>query len=201
MSDGKKGLNKFYFIDSTVIDIPTDIDEILNTIYSCKYVVLYKLDGVELIDADTISKIPNELLELRAFDDEKEIHIVNVTPPGSSEHAPIYYGRVRYDNEANELFGSKHQSVFDEEHILWGNPSRENNFIESTTRILLRGDRGNKIDVPNISGGIIPYQRNNKLNSYITVLVRNYLNDLDDNFKFVDYRFVQLENRRVYEYE
>ena len=169
-------LNVFKTVCTSVEDIPAETVELINAINGYDYVVMYSLGGVSIERGNDIKELPEDLLELRAFNEDSEIHVVSDIR---------YKGRIRKDNKKE---GSSIR-IFDEEHLLWG---RLSSFDENDCgdRITLQEDRGTRIDMPKINCDISE-------NCRITILVRNYLDESNESFEFNDYRFVRFAVREV----
>ncbi|MCR4682711.1 MAG: hypothetical protein K5647_05175 [Clostridiales bacterium] len=101
---------------------------IKNEVKKYKYVLLIKNDAVEFKRADDEISFDN-LVELRAFDENKELHII------MSDGTPL--GRIREDGVGEEI------ECIDEKQKIWGRAaSRENGYT------LFHSDRGIDIKVP-----------------------------------------------------
>jgi CRISPR-associated protein (TIGR03984 family) len=157
--------------------ICSDLNELRLKTEVYKYVVAYNLGGVTIDNADSYEP-GSDLLELRAFDEDGELHLVFDGEGG-------FFGRERKDDRG--VATGVATEVFDEEHLLWGEPSGSE---DGKTRLVEEG-RGTRILLPDIAdseGG-----RN------VTILVRNYLSDDEEgqDMEFSDYRFVRFFSRDV----
>jgi CRISPR-associated protein (TIGR03984 family) len=142
---------------------------------------------VEVLEAAHYGSLPKDLLELRAFDDVGELHMVMM--------GGKLRGRVRKDGEGTPC------DVFDEEHLLWGERVSRNE-----GSYVLREDRGTRIAVPEAAfeGLCEPGGSSQDKQNRVTVRVRNYLDKQDESpltgdprFAFCDYRLVCFNVREV----
>ena len=169
-------INEFCEISSSEKTLPKR-DAIADEVRKYDFVVQYTNYGVDVLDADDYSGIPDGFLELRAFDELGELHVVDVDGE--------LRGRVRTDADGVGAV------VFDEEHQLWGKPSSMDEGV-----VVLEEDRGTLIRIPGRAiEGI-------DANSIATIRVRNYLDESeidpvtgDTCFAFTDYRFVGFKVR------
>ena len=171
-------LNCFSEISSRLDALPPR-EELESSIRGYDYVVQYTLDRVEIVEAPGYEGIPDDLLELRAFDADGELHMVD-TEEGLK-------GRIRTDTEGAGT------TVFDEEHALWGSVSLD---AGGVGEVVLREDRGTVVRLPKSA---LPGLGES---SVATIRVRNYLDEGevdeesgDTRFAFSDYRFVSFNVR------
>lgn len=173
-------LNSFLDVASTLTGLPDD-GELMAAIRGYDAVLQHTDDGVEVLRARDYKELPTDLLELRAFDDAGELHIVKV--------GDALRGRVRKDGEGEPC------AVFDEEHLVWGSRA-----VLDGDVVELCEDRGNRVRIPSaLLGGRLPDEQHR-----VTVRVRNYLDENgedaesgDTRFAFCDYRLVGLCVREV----
>jgi len=146
---------------------------------------------VQVDVASAITSLPDDLLELRAFNADREIHVVVDTSAQFADATGArkgqrFLGRIRVDGEGEET------SAFVEEHVLWG--SSFTRYGEGgNSRMVLETARGTRIDMPSLSDQELDE------NHCITLQVRNYLDTTEagDSFKFNDYRFVSFHIREI----
>jgi CRISPR-associated protein (TIGR03984 family) len=140
-------------------------DDLLSAVHDYDYVVFYTSDGVRIESAKEVKALPGDYLELRAFSESGEMHVV--TYNGGVR------GRIRTDSDTGE------SRVLDEEHLLWGKVISDSD----TKTTILAADRGTYIELP---------MKGPATNKRVTLLVRNYLEaDKTKPFMFIDYRFVR----------
>lgn len=154
-----------------------DWDKLISDINKYEYAIIYKLDGVEILRGGYIAAIDKDkFLEVRAFNEIEELHVVQVDGG--------YIGRTRADTEGEQ---SLEVEVVDESHLLWGKPQPDDNTGEYT---FLSEDRGTQFN--------LPLKVNENQRAF--VMVRNYLNPCKDVFEFNDYRMVKFFAEEVTEY-
>jgi CRISPR-associated protein (TIGR03984 family) len=142
-----------------------------------KTVVIYTLSGVRIEAAGDLKELGDDFLELRAFDQDGELHLIR---DGTLK------GRIRTDSDGGLV------DVFDEEHLLWG--SFEDTQPDKNGTYILTETRGTRIAIPQQclaeAGEIQEGKR-------VTLTVRNYVTDKNAPFGFTDYRFVGFNVRDV----
>lgn len=148
-------------------------DKLISDLKEYTYVIIYKLDGVEILNVKGEIQLNKEnFLELRAFNENGELHVAYIDGQ--------YMGRTRMDGTGEDV------EVVDEHHLLWGNPQKHEG--EYT---YLSEDRGVELKLPiEIKG-----------NERAFVTVRNYLNPDKNVFEFNDYRMVDFIAKEVEEYD
>lgn len=108
--------------------LTADSTQLKNMLMDYSYVLLIKTDKVELVLPSSDIDLGN-VKELRAFDENKELHLVK---QGSS-----FTGRVRIDNQGESC------EIYDELQLMWGKSINcENGMTE------LYEDRGIRIQLP-----------------------------------------------------
>lgn len=184
MSVAARRLNEFHSVPSKESDLPVG-DKLVAKICSYDYVLQFTNDGVRVLCAKEYVELPDDLLELRAFNESGELHLVNADG--------VHYGRVREDGVGDLC------TVFDECHRVWGS--------SVTTRddeLLLREDRGTEVRLSASAArsilGIESVTGRKGEERYAALYVRNYLDERsidpesgDTGFSFVDYRLVGFE--------
>lgn len=142
----------------------TSSENLLKDIKKYDYAILYKLDKVEVLKIDDVDNL-DDLIELRAFNENGELHIV------------IDDDKV-FGRTITECSGEEYEYV-DETHLLWGEPKQVKDGYT-----LLSEDRGNCINVPfEVESGKRAF-----------VVVRNYLSKSQfsfDDYRMV--RFITRE--------
>ena len=108
--------------------LTADSTQLKNMLMDYSYVLLIKTDKVELVLPSSDIDLGN-VKELRAFDENKELHLVK---QGSS-----FTGRVRIDNQGESC------EIYDELQLMWGKSINCENGITE-----LYEDRGIKIQLP-----------------------------------------------------
>lgn len=177
-----KKLNDFSSIASQVDGLPASNAELIEAIHGYTAVLQHTLDGVEILDAPSYTKLPEDLLELRAFSETGELHLVKV---GDS-----FRGRMRKDDEGSAC------TVFDEEHLVWGSTA-----VVQDDVVTLTEDRGTRVSIPY---RLLDGNMQSDKGSRVTIGVRNYLDEDgedaesgDTRFAFCDYRLVYFKVREV----
>lgn len=177
------GLNEFGAVASTreIVNDASGLELKLRE-GSYDYVLQHTFDGAEILKAEGYS-VPEGLLELRAFDEGGELHVVMDGCGG------LVGGRVRRDGAGEEA------EVFDEEHVLWGTGIDES--PSNTETAVLVEDRGTRVCLPReVLGESLPGGKR------VTLRVRNYLAEEksdsetgDTTFAFEDWRLVGFQLR------
>ena len=144
-------------------------EKLAEKIKTYTYVILYKYDRVEIKRASESLSLDN-LLELRAFDRDKELHIVALDGE--------WRGRTR-DDTAGDV-----SEILEEDHLLWGTETE----LKEDGYTFLSEDRGVALTLP------IPVPAGQR--AFVTV--RNYLHP--DRFEFSDWRMVDFFAKEVTEY-
>lgn len=196
MSTAGPRLNAFESVRSCKKELPSD-DRLAQTIRAYDYVLQHRLGGVEVLDAKAYDELPDDLLELRAFDAHGELHLVCL----EGERL----GRIRTDGPDD---GDVCVTVFDEEHQVWGSDVSMN-----ADGLVLTEDRGTVVRLPASVAiqlpDILKVTKGNKTKDdqqryVVTVRVRNYLDEDgsdpesgDTSFAFVDYRLMGFNVREV----
>lgn len=135
-------------------------EDLLQDVKKYDYVIIYKLDCVKILKSSDVDNL-DELLELRAFNEEGELHII--------VDGERVIGRTITDG-----VGEEHEYV-DETHLLWGEAKQ---YKDGYT--LLSEDRGNKLSVP--------FEVENGKRAFI--VVRNYLSNTQfafDDYRMVKF--------------
>ncbi|GHU34193.1 hypothetical protein FACS1894105_00530 [Clostridia bacterium] len=148
----------------------TDIAQLIAEIRQYDYALIYRLDKVALVKADTVNEL-HKMTEVRAFNATSELRVILV---GNE-----YRGRIRMDGEGVDT------EVVEESHLLWGSPSGS-----SDGETILTNSRGTYIR--------LPFTINAHDRAFVKV--RNYLSNNDDTFEFDDYRLVGFSNKEVTPY-
>jgi hypothetical protein len=152
-------INKFIKIKSTAEkyeNLTTDI--ILNKIKKYNRIIIWAVGGV-CIKTSVEKEDLADFNEIRAFDANSEVHIVNVNGE--------FLGRKRIDGEGEEI------QRYDELHKLWGDTK---GFQKTKNGIRLTEDRGTEINLPFELNGNTAFIR-----------VRNYYNDVFFDVRFVEF--------------
>lgn len=140
----------------------TTTEDLDNIVQSYKYLYVCYLDVVELKKADTgVSIEINKLKELRAFNENAELHITKV---GNE-----LLGRYRIDGAGEDI------EIFDELQLVWGKPKNSDG-----NKTKLSEDRGIDVEIP----------IEIKSNERAFVKVRSYVSGDRfgfDDYRFVDF--------------
>jgi hypothetical protein len=137
------------------------------------YTVIWRLDAVEILKGEHIPDDKTDILELRAFNKDKE---------------------YRWNPYGERTASDENAKYIDELHKLWGTPSKDANgnaipykFDGSMTT--LTEDRGTVVKVPfEVPTG-----------HCVFIKVRNYLSAEDKPFEFIDWRFVEFLTKEAKE--
>lgn len=146
-------------------------DALLEALRSYEHLVIWALDGVSITEASALQQLPEDLLELRAFNRDGELHLVKAGDQTK--------GRIRRDGGSGEP-----ALILDEEHLLWGSPKE----FAADGGVLLTNDRGTRIQLP-------PGIATGASSERVTLTVRNYIDR--DSFDFVDWRLVSFNVREA----
>jgi len=156
-----------------------DINSILPEAEKFKHAVMWNTDSVKAADASKI-QLSDNLIELRAFNESEELHIMKVDGK--------FIGRIRKDGIGDAA------EVLEEAHLLWGNPKIANGSVSLTEA------RGVEIKLESLD-----FEGADELtnpNCRVFVLVRNYAyTDNNARFGFNDFRFVKFFTREVHKDE
>jgi CRISPR-associated protein (TIGR03984 family) len=139
-----------------------DFNKLLADCQAFDYAIVYRLGGVNILKRDQLTCFDNDLLELRAFNEDSELHII--------QRGDSYVGRTRTDGT-----GKPEVKTLDEDHKLWGV------VIESDEGQCLFENRGINIVLPD------KYPDG----SSVFLTVRNYLAADTTRFVFDDARCVR----------
>ena len=134
-----------------------------------EYVFLIRTDGVRLVKASELAGIDvrKDLVELRAFDENKELHAVCLDGKIT--------GRIRTDGEGDDT------DAFEGRYLIWGRHT------ENTPYDRLHDDRGIDITVPaEVHGTERAFLR-----------IRSYADTGGGVFSFSDFRLVSVETAEV----
>jgi hypothetical protein len=155
----KYDINEFFPIKTTAKkyeNLTTDI--ILDEIKNYNRIIIWAVGGVS-IKTSVQKENLTDFNEIRAFDAESEVHVVNVNGE--------FLGRKRIDGDGVEI------ERYDELHKLWGDSKR----IQKTQNgIRLTEDRGTEINLPFELDGNTAFIR-----------VRNYYNGVFCDVRFVEF--------------
>lgn len=150
-----------------------NLEQLKKDIQEYEYVLMYNIDQVEFLKVKDVSDFQeNKLTEIRAFDEDKELHVIKVNNAD-------WRGRIRRDKSGGDSI-----EYIDEFQLIWGSNKRDRNGYS-----LMREDRGVEIEIP------IRVKSNEKA----FIVVRNYLSD--KVFEFCDFRLVRICAKGVKKYE
>ena len=155
----------------------TNIEKLIDDIKEYDFAIIYNLACVKTLYARHVTKkyLPNDFLEVRAFNENAELRVIEV----SGE----YIGRIRTDCDGED---STDVEILDECHLLWGKY-----ICEKDEYTYLSEDRGTQLKIP----------LNIKEKERAFVTVRNYLNTNKDVFEFNDYRMMKFFAKEATEYD
>jgi len=160
-----------------------DWDKLISDIKEYSYAIIYNFDSVKIFRSEDIQSIDKEnFLELRAFKENEELHIVKV--------GEEYFGRKRTDGDGEEAVEVE---FVDEDHLLWGKYQKEEDGY-----VHLSEDRGTELKLPLEFTKKGKDKEMDKERAFVTI--RNYLNLCTDIFEFNDYRMVKFFVKEVEEY-
>lgn len=230
MSTAGPRLNKFGSVWSHKGELPggglPSGDSLLESIRSYDYVLQHRLGGVEVLDAKAYDELPDDLLELRAFNGCGELHLVCAegewlgrvrTDASSKDAADALVSQTEPAKGAADALVSQTNAsckdfvcvtVFDEEHRIWGT-----DVTLTEDGLVLTEDRGTVVRLPASVATQLPdilkVSKENKTKDeeqryVVTVRVRNYLDEDgrdpesgDTRFAFGDYRLMGFNVREV----
>lgn len=168
-------MTDFYKIKTT----SKQIDENdFSSVGTYDYALITMTDGVDFIsakDAD-IESVKPKLVELRAFSESKELHIVSLN--GS------FIGRIREDGKGDET-----SDVFDGDYLIWGKPVAGDDKRPGITK--LHDDRG--IDLQ------VPFDVENGKRAFLKI--RSYARSENGSLNFYDFRIYGVEVKEAKENE
>lgn len=172
----KPNLNTLYEAAVLFESLPAGSDELVAAIQDYECVVIYTLAAVTVEKATSVKKLPDDMLELRAFNQSGELHLVVV------EGKRV--GRICTDNAAD----GEACWCFDEEHLIWGAPQDG----QSDGSLRLMDDRGTNLILPLSADGT-------SKDSLVTILVRNYAqgDEQSSDLRFCDYRLIEFSRKDV----
>jgi CRISPR-associated protein (TIGR03984 family) len=149
-----------------------NFDELVNDIEKYDFAVIYNSDSVKILKKDDIEALDKEkFLEVRAFSQNEELHIIEINGE--------YTGRIITDDAGDCV------EIVDEEHLLWGNKTKKDGDYT-----ILSEDRGTELRLP----------LEVKTGQRAFIKVRNYLNPEEDTFEFNDWRMVDFFAKEAKEY-
>lgn len=144
----------------------SDIQTLIDDIKKFEYVLIWKTDKVQFLYTSDIDNLDN-FTEIRAFDKDGELHIVN--------NNGNVFGRIRKDGEGGS------EAYFDEKQLLWGRAkSSEGNYT------LYTESRGISL--------MLPIKINDCKGQRATLTIRSYLKK--NNFEFYDFRIVEITGEK-----
>jgi len=134
------------------------------------YTIIWRLQGVEILRGGVIPEDKTDIIELRAFNRNKEYR----------------WNEFGERTAPDDVDSINEENVIDEIHKLWGSPPKDSD--ENTLSYFFNGDittltedRGTVVKVPfKVPDG-----------NHLFIKVRNYLSADEKPFEFLDWRFVE----------